>query len=127
MLRMESHLSTLKILTILLWYDASDESHEGFDTVHFRNNANNDSDGDIPNKCGPAIELYGSESNDTDGNDSGDLDDETSGRNRALECEEDEYWVDHNSGEDISQTRLRNIARKSQRTYPCHSSNLIIF
>ena len=28
-----------------------------------------------------------------------DLDDETSRTNRALECEEDEYWANHNSGE----------------------------
>lgn len=80
-------------------YNSSAESDDGDDTVNCDNNANNDSDGNILNQCGPAIELYESQSEDTDENDIVDCDDETSPTNRALECKEDEYWANHNSGE----------------------------
>ena len=43
--------------------------------------------------------MYESQSEDSDKNDGVDLDDEISSTNRALECEEDEYWADYNSGE----------------------------
>ena len=56
-------------------------------------------DEDILNKIGPAIQLYGSEFVDTDDNDSGSVDDNSSTQNCALELEEDQYWANHNSGE----------------------------
>ena len=80
-------------------YNSPAESDGGDDTANFNTNANNDPDEDIMNQCGPAIELYRSQLKDTDENDSVDCDDETSPTNRALECEEDEYWANQNSGE----------------------------
>ena len=79
--------------------DAGDEE-SSVDTEDVDSSARyNSSDESILNKCGPVVELYESQSEDSDENNSVDVDDETSPINRALECEEDEYWVNHNSGE----------------------------
>ena len=56
-------------------------------------------DEDILNKIGPAIELYEPESDATNDNDSGDVDDNSSTQNWVLELEEDHYWANHHSGE----------------------------
>ena len=76
-----------------------DNNHNDFDQVHFGDEQDIDYDDDILNTNGPAIELYESELDDTDDNDRGDVDEETTRKNQALELKEDQYWANHNSGE----------------------------
>ena len=76
-----------------------ENNHNDFDEVHIGDKFNIDHDEDILNKNGPAIELYESELDDTDDNDRGDVDEDTTWKHRALELKEDQYWANHNSGE----------------------------
>jgi len=94
-----------------------DNNHNAFDEVYFGDEQNIDYEDNIININGPAIELYESELDDTDDNDSGDVDDDTTTQNRALELKEDQYWANHNSGEsylaDIAEDNSSDESDKS--------------